>query len=59
MRNRVASTLCLLFLSFGLIGVVRAADESFADQFLGSPLLVLVAVVLIDVIAFIYHRIRK
>jgi len=29
------------------------------EQFLGSPLLVLVAIILIDVVAFIYHKIRK
>jgi len=33
--------------------------EPFVEQFLGNPLLVLVAVIIIDVIAFIYRRIRK
>jgi hypothetical protein len=42
-----------------LIGTVRAADQSFASQFLGSPLLALAALVVIDAIAFIYHKIRK
>jgi len=48
----------LLFL-LALINIVHAADETFTDQFLGSPLLVLVAIIIIDVIAFIYHKIRK
>jgi len=47
-----------LFL-FVEVDVVKAADESFAEQFLGSPLLILAALILIDVIAFIYHKLRK
>ena len=48
----------LLFL-FVEVDVVKAADESFAEQFLGSPLLVLTALIIIDIIAFIYHKLRK
>jgi hypothetical protein len=33
--------------------------ESFVSQFLGSPLLILTVIIVIDVIAFIYHKIRK
>ena len=44
---------------FALINSVYAADESFADQFLGSPLLILVAIVVIVAVAFVYHKIRK
>ena len=44
---------------FALVGTVRAADGSFADQFLGGPLLILVAVLIADAVAFAYHRIRK
>jgi len=29
------------------------------NQFLGSPLLILTAIIVIDIIAFIYHKIRK
>lgn len=47
------------FLLFVLINSVHAEEEPFADKFLGSPLLVLAAIVVIDVIAFIYHRIRR
>ncbi|MEM3731671.1 MAG: hypothetical protein QW667_07070 [Candidatus Bathyarchaeia archaeon] len=48
----------LLFLST-LINVVFATDDSFLDQFIGSPLLVLTAIIVIDIIAFIYRKIRK
>ncbi|HYB68927.1 MAG TPA: hypothetical protein VEC97_05205 [Candidatus Acidoferrales bacterium] len=48
-----------LTLLSALIGTVRAADESFTSQFLDSPLLALAALVVIDVIAFIYHKMRK
>ncbi|MEM2995303.1 MAG: hypothetical protein QXI91_04730 [Candidatus Bathyarchaeia archaeon] len=41
------------------VGRAYAQDESFIDQFIGSPLLVLAAIIAIDVIAFIYHKIRK
>ncbi len=33
--------------------------NDFATQFLGSPLLVLTVILVIDVIALIYHKIRK
>jgi hypothetical protein len=42
-----------------LAGVVHAANETFAAQFLGSPLLILTAVVVIAALASLYHRIRK
>jgi hypothetical protein len=42
-----------------LAGVVHATDENIAEQFLGSPLLILTAVVVIAAIASLYHRIRK
>lgn len=48
----------LLFL-FTLVNIVNAADESFADQFLSSPLLVLAAIFVIDIIALVYRKIRK
>jgi hypothetical protein len=48
----------ILFLS-ALISTVRAADESFGSQFLGSPLLALVVLIVIDAIALLYHKIRK
>jgi len=59
MAKRTMIVLNLVFLLFSLISSVSAADESFANQFLGSPLLVLTALIVIDIIAFIYHKIRK
>jgi hypothetical protein len=58
--NRLAAfVLCSLFSLFTLISIVNAADESFADQFISSPLLVLLAIFIIDFVALIYRRIRK
>jgi hypothetical protein len=59
MARLVKAFLYALTLLSALIGTVRAADESFASQFVDSPLLALAALVVIDVIAFIYHKIRK
>jgi len=57
-KRKVLALYPLLFL-FTLISSVNAADKSVVDQFLGSPLLVLIAIIVIDIIAFIYHKIRK
>lgn len=59
MTRLAKAFLYALTLLSALIGTVRAADESFASQFFGSPLLALAALVVIDVIAFIYHKMRK
>ncbi len=42
-----------------LVGTVQAADESSIEQFLGSPLLILAALLVIAGLAILYHRIRK
>jgi len=44
---------------FALINLAYADGESFGERFLGSPLLVLVAVIIIDIIALIFHKLRK
>ena len=59
MKTLVRMSVYVLLLVSALVSVVEAADNSFASQFLGSPLLILVALVIIDAIAFVYHRIRK
>lgn len=59
MARLVKTCLYALMLLSALIGTVKAADESPASQFLGSPLLALATLVVVDAIAFIYHRIRK
>ncbi len=55
----VVSGLFWYFLMFALAGLVRVADESFGAQFMGSPLLILAAVIVLAGLAFLYHRIRK
>jgi len=48
------------FLVFIMIaGQIRAENETLADRFLGSPLLILAALFIIVLIAFLYHKIRK
>jgi len=49
---------CLILL-FALATSVGASDGSGAEQFLGSPLLVLVALLVVDLVALAYHRFRK
>jgi len=59
MNRRIALASYLLLFLFTFVSTVNATDESFTDKFLGSPLLILVAIIAIDIIAFIYHKIRK
>ncbi|MEM3609094.1 MAG: hypothetical protein QXV87_01945 [Candidatus Bathyarchaeia archaeon] len=47
----------LFFLSF--VNIVGASEESLTEQFLGSPLLVLTAIIIMDIIALIYRKIRR
>jgi len=48
-----------MLLFSAVVGIAAAADESFFYQFLGSPLLILVALLVIDAIVLLYHKIRK
>jgi hypothetical protein len=59
MKNPAVPAIYLISLVFALVRVVYAADETFVEQFLGSPLLILAAVVIIAAFASLYHRIRK
>ena len=59
MKSPLPLVACLLFLLSTWVKVAQAADETFGEQFLGSPLLVLVAVMIIVALASLYHRIRK
>jgi len=54
-----ALAICSFFVILALTGGVNAANESFAEQFVGSPLLILAALVVIAAFAALYHRIRK
>lgn len=57
-KRKVLALYPLLFL-FTLINSVNAAEGSFVDRFLGSPLIILAAIIVIDIIAFIYHKVRR
>jgi hypothetical protein len=48
-----------LLLFSAVVGITAAAEESFFYKFLGSPLLILVALLVIDGIVLLYHKIRK
>ena len=58
MRRDLVLINCL-FLLFAFVRFVSASDGSTADQFLGSPLLILVALLVIDMVALAYHKLRK
>jgi len=58
MRRLIIPSYVAVFL-FALVDHVYAADQSFVDQFIGNPLLILVVMIIIDAIAFAYHRLRK
>jgi len=47
----------VLAIFFAFVGVARADD--FTYQFLGSPFLVLLALLVLDAIAFLYHKARR
>lgn len=49
----------ILFLLLTLIHSIHLEEQSFIDKFLGSPLLILAAIIVIDAVAFIYHTVRK
>ena len=58
MKRRFALAACSLFLLSILVNCAYA-EESFTEKFLGSPLLVLTILLIIVLIALIYHKIRK
>jgi hypothetical protein len=41
-----------------MIRSVNAAGESFEEKLVGSPLLILIALIVVDIIAFIYHKVK-
>ncbi len=53
----LVSASMLFFLA--LVNSVWAEDETYADKFLGSPLLILTILVVVDLIAIIFHKIRR
>jgi hypothetical protein len=59
MEKRTVLALYLGILLLALVGTTHAADGSPVEQFVGSPLIVLVFFFIIDLIAFVYHKVRK
>jgi hypothetical protein len=58
-KRRMVLVLFFVVSLSGLFNVVNATDGSFADQFVGSPLLILTAIIIIDIVAFFYHKVRR
>jgi hypothetical protein len=59
LKSATAAALRLALFCFAPVGEVYAADNSVVDQFLGSPLLILAAVIIVDLIAIVYHKMRR
>jgi hypothetical protein len=56
--KRVGRIFFLILTSFfALVGVAKADDLAY--QFLGSPLLILLALLVLDAITFLYHKARR
>jgi len=53
----LVSVSMLLFLA--LLNGVWAQDESFGDKFIGSPLLIVTIVIIVALIAMVFHKIRR
>ena len=49
----------IFFLLSVFVKLVYGSGENFGEQFVGSPLLILVVVIVIAALASLYHRIRK
>lgn len=58
MKRRFASAAYFLLFLSALVNYARA-DDSLATKFVSSPLLILAAFIVIDIIAFVFRKIRK
>ena len=58
MRKKTLLTLYAFSLLFPLVGSVHTENGSIQNQFLGSPLLILTIIIIIDVIVFLYRKLR-
>ncbi|MCS7125074.1 MAG: hypothetical protein NZ932_06670 [Candidatus Bathyarchaeota archaeon] len=59
MNRKLALFVCSLFFACTLINGVYAEEDSFLNQFLGSPLLALTATIIVVAVAFLYRKLRK
>ena len=59
MKRMISLVSVFTSLFFALVNGVWAQDESFGDKFLGSPLLILTILIIVDLIAVVFHKIRR
>lgn len=59
MRKQAFLALNVVLILSAFVRMANASEETFADSFLGSPLLVLAVILIIDAVAVVYYRIRK
>ena len=59
MNRKTTAVLYVSLFLFAFVNVVFAEDQSFTSQFLGNPLLILTALIVIDLIALFYHRVIR
>lgn len=59
MKRQTSLALFALFLLSTIIGVARAENDFIFTQFLETPLLILTILIIIDIVALIYRKIRK
>lgn len=52
-----SNTVLFLYVLTSSAGAIE--EEPFVDKLLGSPLLALASIIVINIIAFIYHKIRR
>lgn len=57
MKKRVTLVKYFLLFLFALVNYAKADDPLLT--FAGSPLLILVAFIVIDIIAFVFRKVRK
>jgi len=55
----IVNLLLLVLTSTNYVYYVYAAEEPLPSRFLGSPLLILTAIIMVDIIAYLYRKIRK
>lgn len=59
MRKMTYAIVASLFLFPVLANIVWAQDETFGDKFLGNPLLVLLALLIVSLVSVVVRMIRK
>jgi hypothetical protein len=59
MKRRILLLSALLLFAFCGLSNVAFADDSLVDKFIGNPLLILAALLVIVAVAYAYHKIRK